>query len=101
MNERANVEIAQCSKNTLRNTKIKSLVGISSDPLINKDARFLEQIQSLLFENDTSHVFKHVKKMLAAFFDAKKIVKERISEKTGKNILMEDDKNIFECLKDM
>ena len=44
MNECANEEIAQSSKNTPRSTKIKSLVDISPDPLINKDARFLKQI---------------------------------------------------------
>ena len=102
MNECANEEIAQGSKNIPRSTKIKSLVDISSDPLINKDARFLEQIQSLLLENDTSDVFKsNIKKMLAAHFDARKSVKKRISDKTGKDIVMEDNENIFEPLKDM
>ena len=102
MNECANEEIAQGSKNTPRSTKIKSLVEISLDPLINKDASFLEQIKSLLLENDTSDVLKpHIKKMLAAFFDARKSVKKRISKKTCKNIVMEDDENIFERLKDM
>ena len=102
MNECANEEIAQGSKNIPRSTKIKSLVDISSDPLVNKDARFLEQIQSLLLENDTSDVFKsNIKKMLAAHFDARKSVKKRISDKTGKDIVMEDNENIFEPLKDM
>ena len=102
MNECANEEIARGSKNTPRSTKIKSLVEISLDPLINKDASFLEQIKSLLLENDTSDVLKpHIKKMLAAFFDARKSVKKRISKKTCKNIVMEDDENIFERLKDM
>ena len=41
------------------------------------------------------------KKMLPAFFDARKSVKKSISEKTGKNIVMEDVENIFEHLKDM
>ena len=98
-------EIAQSSKNTSRSAKIKSLVNISSDPIINKDARFLEQIQALLLENDTSDVFKpHLKKMLAAFFDARKSVKKRIAEKTGQDIVMEnmeDQENIFLLLKDM
>ena len=98
-------EIAQSSKNTSRSAKIKSLVNISSDPIINKDARFLEQIQALLLENDTSDVFKpHLKKMLAAFFDARKSVKKRIAEKTGQDIVMEnmeDQENIFVLLKDM
>ena len=44
INECANEEIAQGSKNTPRITKIKSLYGTSLDPLFNKDARFLEQI---------------------------------------------------------
>ena len=44
INECANEEIAQGSKNTPRITKIKYLVGTSLDPLVNKDARFLEQI---------------------------------------------------------
>ena len=39
--------------------------------------------------------------MFAAFFDTRKSVKKRISEKTGKNIVMEDDENIFERLKTM
>ena len=81
------------------------LVNISSDPIINKDARFLEQIQALLLENDTSDVFKpHLKKILAAFFDAGKSVKKRIAEKTGQDIVMEnieDQENIFVLLKDM
>ena len=92
MNECVNEEVAQGSKNTPRSTKIKSLFDIISDSLINKDARFLEQIQSLLLENDTSDVFKpHIKKMLADFFDARKSIKKSISEKTDKNIVMEDD----------
>ena len=98
-------EIAQSLKNTSRSAKIKSLVNISSDPIINKEAGFLEQIQALLLENDTSDVFKpHLKKMLAAFFDARKSVKKRIAEKTGHNIVMEnmeDQENIFVLLKDM
>ena len=61
-------EIAQSLKNTSRSAKIKSLVNISSDPIINKDARFLEQIQALLLENDTSDVFKpHLKKCWQLF----------------------------------
>ena len=89
-------------KNTPKSTKIRSLVDISSDPLINKDARFLEQIQSLLLEMIQA-MFSNLifKKMLPAFFDARKSVKKSISEKTGKNIVMEDDENIFEHLKDM
>ena len=39
--------------------------------------------------------------MLAAFFDARKSVKKGISEKISKHIVMKDDENIFECLKDM
>ena len=102
MNECANELIAQSSKNPRRSTKIKSLVDISLNFLNNKDARFLEQIQSLLLENDTSDVFKpHIKTMLAAFFDARKSVKKGISEKISKHIVMKDDENIFECLKDM
>ena len=62
-------EIAQSSKNTSRSAKFKSLVNISSDPIINKDARFLEQIQALLLENDTSDVFKpHLKKNAGSLF---------------------------------
>ena len=57
---------------------------------------------NLLLENDKSDVFKpHVRKILAVFFDARKSVKKRVSEKTGKNAVMEDDENIFERLKDM
>ena len=67
MNECPNEEIAQGSKNTPKKYKnqISCWYPRSSDPLTNKDARFLEQIQSLLLENNTSDVFKsHIKKML-------------------------------------
>ena len=101
-NKCANEDITQGSKNTPRSTKIKSLVDISSDLLIKKDGRFLQQIQSLLLQNDTNNVFKpHINEMLAAFFNARKSVKKRITEKTGKNIVMEDDENVFERLKEM
>ena len=101
-NKCTNEDITQGSKNTPRSTKIKSLADISSDLLIKKDGRFLQQFQSLLLENDTSNVFKpHINKMLAAFFNARKSVKKRITEKTGKNIVMEDDENVFERLKEM
>ena len=101
-NKCANEDITQGSKNTPRSTKIKSLVDISSDLLIKKDGRFLQQIQSLLLQNDTNNVFKpHINEMLAAFFNARKSVKKRITEKTGKNIVMEDGENVFERLKEM
>ena len=75
-NKCANEDITQGSKNTPRSTKIKSLVDISLDLLIKKDGRFLQQIQSLLLQNDTSNSFKpHINKMLAAFFNARKSVK--------------------------
>ena len=83
MNECTNQEMAQGSKKKKKpqSTKIKSLVDISSDPLINKDARFLEQIQSALLKNDTNDVFKaHIKKMFASFFDARKSVKNDLPE---------------------
>ena len=57
MNECANEEIAQDSKNTSRSTKLKSLVGKNSDPLSIKMQGFLNKF-NLLFENDTSDVFK-------------------------------------------
>ena len=56
-NKCTNEDITQGSKNTPRSTKIKSLADISSDLLIKKDGRFLQQIQSLLLQNDTSNVF--------------------------------------------
>ena len=72
---------ARKKKQKPQSTKIKSLVDISSDPLINKDARFLEQIQSALLKNDTNDVFKaHIKKMFASFFDARKSVKNDLPE---------------------
>ena len=33
--------------------------------------------------------------MLAVFFDTRKNAKKRVSEKTVKNAVMEDDENIF------
>ena len=81
MNECANEEIAQGSEKNPQSANIKSLVDISSDPLINKNARFLQQIRSVLLKNDTNDVFKaHIKKMFAAFFDARKSVKNDLPE---------------------
>ena len=94
MNECANEEIAQGSEKNPQSANIKSLVDISSDPLINKNARFLQQIRSVLLKNDTNDVFKaHIKKILAAFLMREKVSKT-ISQKTGKNI-------VKECLKEM
>ena len=75
-NKCTNEDITQGSKNTPRSTKIKSLADISSDLLIKKDGRFLQQIQSLLLQNDTNNVFKpHINEMLAAFSTREKVSK--------------------------
>ena len=85
-----------------RNQKSNLLLISGQTPLSIKCKVSWTKIQSLLLENDKSNVFKpHIKQILAAFFDARKSVKKRISEKTGKNIVMEDDENIFERSKDM
>ena len=47
---------------------IPSLANISDDPLINKDAKFLDAFQNTFEANETSVVFKpHLKKMKAVF----------------------------------
>ena len=55
-------------------------MNISDDPLINKDAKFLDAFQNAFEANETSVVFKpHFTKLKAAFYEARRSVKKRIS----------------------
>ena len=49
---------------------IKSLQNICSDPDVNKDARFLNDLQKLFQDSETSLLFKpHLSKIKAGFFE--------------------------------
>ena len=73
-------------------SQITSLVGISNDDNINKDARFLDAIKKALEEYETSTVFKaHKTKMKLAFVDARRSLKRRI-KKTESDVVEESER---------
>ena len=76
---------------------------ITDDPLINKDAKFLDALQNVFEANETSVIFKpHLQKMKARFYEARRSVKKRIKEAHGNTIIeQEDEGNIFDILENM
>ena len=85
-----------------------SLVDICKDEDINKDARFLDAIQKVFDENETSLLFKpNAIKMKLASVDARKGVKKRIKHsnsttsdasdtRVGDDIISDEERNIFD-----
>ena len=64
---------------------IPSLTNVTDDPLINKDAKFLD-----------------LKKKKAAFYEARRSVKKRIKEAHSNTIIeQEDEGSIFDILENM
>ena len=56
---------------------IPSLTNIFDDPLINKNAKVLDAFQNVFEANETSLIVKpHLKKIKAAFYEARMIVKK-------------------------
>ena len=90
-------------------TSISSLVNICDDPQINKDAKFLEDLQNIIQNHETSVQFKpHLNKIKNGFYEARRSLKKRIVNKTNETgqaipseIDNEDDGNIFEVLNNM
>ena len=73
-------------------SQITSLVGISNDDNINKDAQFLDAIKKAFDEYETSTVFKlHTTKMKLAFVDARRSLKRRI-KKTESDVMEESER---------
>ena len=73
----------------INQSQITSLVGISNDDNINKDARFLDAIKKALEDYETSTVFKpHTTKMKLAFVDARRSLKRTI-KRTESDVLEE------------
>ena len=73
----------------INRSQITSLVGISNDDNINKDARFLDAIKKAFDEYETSTVLKpHTTKMKLAFVDARRSLKRRI-KRTESDVLEE------------
>ena len=73
-------------------SQITSLVGISNDDNINKDARFLDAIKKAFDEYETSTVFKpHTTKMQLTFVDARRSLMSRI-KKTESDVLEESER---------
>ena len=89
------VEIAGTA--TSSNT-IPSLTNVTDDPLINKDVKSLDVLQNVFEANETSVIFKpHLKKMKAAFYEARRSVKKRIKEAHSNTIIdQEDEGSIFD-----
>ncbi len=98
---------------------IKSLQNICSDSDVNKDAKFLDDLQKLFENNETSLLFKpHLRKIKAGFYEGRHSLKKRILTKTRQDdnndntnssedndsllqIANEDERNIFDMLEDM
>ena len=86
--EKAAPEVQAAETNVAVNqSQITSLVGISHDDNINKDARFLDAIKKAFDKYETSTVFKlHTTKMQLTFVDARRRLKRRI-KKTESDVL--------------
>lgn len=82
---------------------IPSLVNVSDDPLINKDAKFLDAFQNVFETNETGVFLKpHLKKMKAALYEARRSVKKRIGEASSNTVLeQEDEGKISDNLENM
>ena len=101
---------------------IKSLRNICNDPDVNKDAKFLDDLQKIFKENEASLMFKpHLNKMKAAFNEGRHSLKKRIltqinpsqgndrekqwKDNINENILIdiaqEDESNIFDLLQNL
>ena len=99
-------EIATDQSIPTPNLSIRSLVNICDDPLINKDAKFLDDLQKVFQNNETSTQFKpHINKIKAGFYEARRSLKKRIVNKASETeqarLANEDDGNIFDVLNDM
>ena len=70
------LEIDQSENVSDNRNRLSSLVGVSNDIDINKDARFLEAIENVLVDNETSMMLKpFVTKIKMAFVDGRRSVK--------------------------
>ena len=76
------------------------MFNICSDPSINQDTKFLDALHDVFEQNETSTVFKtHIKKMKAAFYEAQRSVKKRITDVGNNTVVEQEDKaNIFEIV---
>ena len=75
------LEIDQSENVSDNRNRLSSLVGVSNDIDINKDARFLEVIENVLADNETSMMLKPFgTKIKMAFVDERRSVKRRICD---------------------
>ena len=85
------VQAAETSA-AVNRSQITSLVGISNDNNINKDARFLDAIKKAFDEYETSTVLKpHTTKMKLTFVDARRSLNRRI-KKTESDVVEESER---------
>ena len=69
------------------------MTNVSDDPLINKDANFLDAVRNVFEGNETSIIFKpHLKKMKAVFYEAQRSIKKRIKEVHSNTIFEQGDR---------
>ena len=65
---------------------ISSLQNVYNDSEVNKDAKFLDNLQKVFEDNETSLMFKpHLNKVKSVFHEARRIVKKRIIIQTNIN----------------
>ena len=85
------VQAAETSM-AVNRSQITSLVGISKDDNINKDAQFLDAIKKAFDKYETSTVFKpHTTKMKLTFVEARRNLKRRI-KKTESDVVEESER---------
>ena len=85
------VQVAETSV-AVNRSQVTSLVGISNDNNINKDAQFLDAIKKAFDKYKRSTVFKlHSTKMKLAFVDARQSLKRRI-KKTESDVVEESER---------
>ena len=73
-----------------------SFVNLCEDPSINKDVKFLDDLDVLLTNNDTGEIFMpNIKKLRAVYQDVRNSVKGRIGSVKA---AATHDRNIFDLM---
>ena len=92
------LEIDQSENVSDNRNRLSSLAGVSNDIDINKDARFLEAIENVLADNETSMMLKpFVTKIKMAFVDGRRSVKRRICNmQNNEDSIYDEERNFLD-----
>ena len=81
------------------NCNLPSQMDVCANPLINKDAKFLDALEDVFESNEISDIFKpHIKKIKSAFYEAQKSVKKCITTSGTKYSRMDQVNFLKGCL---